>query len=87
MAGLNFTILETSAIPVYSTLAPWQISVVGAIFTWLIFAQLTALSKHLRALVQPFVLRHVEEGVPVVLAIQVPNANQLHLEPAVLQPF
>lgn len=75
MAGLNYTILGTSAIPTYDLPASWQLKVVGAIFIWLILAQLTAFTKHLRALVQPFVLRHVKSEVPVILAIQVPFAH------------
>jgi sphingosine-1-phosphate phosphatase 1 len=75
MAGVNYTTLGTSATLAYDLPSSWQLKVVGAIFTWLILAQLTAFTKHLRAWVQPFVLRHVESGVPVIVAIQVPVAH------------
>jgi len=75
MAGVNHSTLGTSATLAYDLPTSWQLKVVGAIFTWLILAQLTAFTKHLRALVQPFVLRHVKSGVPVIIAIQVPVAH------------
>ena len=75
MAGLNFSSLETTVIPVYNLPTSWQLLVLGAIFVWLILAQLTAFTKNVRAVVQPFVLRHVQSEVPVILAIQVPSTH------------
>ncbi|KAG0605247.1 hypothetical protein M758_9G042900, partial [Ceratodon purpureus] len=54
----------------YTLLVPWQLVIVGAIIISVLIAKITAPAKHFRALVQPFVLRHVESGVPVILAIQ-----------------
>ena len=72
MAGLNSTNSETSShISMYTLLVPWQLVIVGAIIISVLIAMITAPAKHFRALVQPFVLRHVESGVPVILAIQV----------------
>ena len=78
-AGLKYSALETSVVPAYRNLpASWQLLVLAAIFVWLILAQLTALTKHVRSLVQPFVLRHVESEVPVLLAIQVVYLSICH---------
>lgn len=71
MAEVNSTSWGTSAIPLYDLPTPWQLKVVAGIYIWLVFAHVTSFTKHLRALVQPFVLRRVESGVPVLLAIQV----------------
>lgn len=72
MAEVNSTSWGTSVIPLYDLPTPWQLKVVAGIYIWLVFAHVTSFTKHLRALVQPFVLRRVESGVPVLLAIQVP---------------
>lgn len=74
MAGLNHT-LETSDISMFNLPIPWQFLIVGAIFIWLIIPKFTAVTNHIRAFVQSFVLRHVESGVPVILAIQVLSAR------------
>jgi sphingosine-1-phosphate phosphatase 1 len=70
MAEVNSTSWGTSVIPLYDLPTPWQLEVVAGIYIWLVFAHVTSFTKHLRALVQPFVLRRVESGVPVLLAIQ-----------------
>ena len=79
MAGLNFSTLETTAVSVYNLPTSWQLLVVGSVFVWLMFAQLSTFTKYFRASVQPFVLRHVESGVPMIIAIQVPSAYQVSI--------
>ena len=73
MAGLDHTTLKTSEIPMHTNMSIvlLQLLIVSAIFTWLKIAKFTTLTKHLRAQLQPFVLQYVENGVPIIIAIQV----------------
>lgn len=80
MAGLAHGALQSngpsvSVVTLKILPTPWQFAVVGAIFILVIIARLSSCTEYLRGLVQPFVLRRVESGVPVILAIQVPSAH------------
>ncbi|XP_024403484.1 lipid phosphate phosphatase delta [Physcomitrium patens] len=75
MAGLAHGALQSngpsvSVVTLKILPTPWQFAVVGAIFILVIIARLSSCTEYLRGLVQPFVLRRVESGVPVILAIQ-----------------
>jgi hypothetical protein len=58
----------SDSLPAFPT---WQLLVIAGIVSWLFVAQRWSFTVHLRAVLQPFVLRHVDKGIAVVLQIQV----------------
>jgi hypothetical protein len=57
----------SDSLPAFPT---WQLLVIAGIVSWLFVAQRWSFTVHLRAVLQPFVLRHVDKGIAVVLQIQ-----------------
>jgi hypothetical protein len=58
----------SDSLPAFPT---WQLLVIAGIVSWLFVAHRWSFTVHLRAVLQPFVLRHVDKGITVVLQIQV----------------